>query len=147
MDVSTTRFGLISVPEDSIYSFPSGILGFPEQKQFAIISENDGPLKWMQSLSSPDLAFVVCDPLTFKPDYQVKLQKSELSEIKLSEVSKAVVLVILVVRDDPQEITANLVGPLVFNTENQLAKQSILTEDGLSTKHKLIDNQVAANAS
>lgn len=147
MEVSTSRFGLINIPEDSIYSFPSGILGFPDQKSFAIISENDGPLKWMQSLATPDLAFVVCDPLTFKPDYQVKLQKSELVEINLSEVSKAVVLVILVVRDDPQEITANLLGPLVFNTENQLAKQSILSEEGLSTKHKLLSDQVPANAS
>jgi len=147
MKVHTTRFGNINVPEDSIYVFPSGLLGFPNETQFAIISENDGPLKWLQSITVPELAFVVCDPLTFKPDYQVKAPKTELGEIDIEDVNAAVVLVILVVRENPAEITANLLGPLVFNSENRKAKQLVLSDAELSTKYKILAGNYAANAS
>ncbi len=147
MEVITSRFGEINIPEDSIYSFPSGLLGFSAETSFAIISENDSPLKWMQSLQQPDLAFVVCDPLTFKPDYQVKVPKSELVEIDLEDVNKAVVLVILVVRENPEEITANLLGPLIFNSENRKAKQMVLADPDLTTRYRIMSSKVAANAS
>jgi flagellar assembly factor FliW len=147
MKVHTSRFGEINVPEDSIYVFPAGLLGFPNETQFAIISENDGPLKWLQSISIPELAFVVCDPLTFKSDYLVKAPKSELNEIDVDDVKSAVVLVILVVRENPADITANLLGPLIFNSENRKAKQLVLSDSEFSTKHKILSGNYAATAS
>ena len=147
MEVYTSRFGDINVPEDSLYVFPSGLLGFTSETQFAIISENDGPLKWMQSLSNPELAFVVCDPLVFKSDYQVKVPKSELMEIGVDDVSKAVILVILVIREKPEDITANLLGPLVFNSMNRKAKQLVLSDSELSTKYLILSGNLVANAS
>lgn len=147
MEVYTSRFGDINVPEDSLYVFPAGLLGFPNETKFAIISENDGPLKWMQSVTAPDLAFIVCDPLTFKSDYLVRAPKSELSEIDVEDVSKAVVLVILVIRENPTDITANLLGPLIFNSENRKAKQLVLSDADLSTKYRILTGKLAANAS
>ncbi len=147
MEVDTSRFGRIEVPEDSIYTFPSGLLGFPAHSKYAIISENDGPLKWMQSLDAPELAFVVCDPLTFKDDYLVQVPKSELADVGIADVSKAVVLVILVIRDNVEDITANLLGPLVFNTNNQMAKQLVLNDSNLSTKYRVLEGQIASSAS
>ncbi len=40
-------------------------------------------MKWLQSMESPDLAFVVTDPLIFKPDYQIRLYRADLEEIKV----------------------------------------------------------------
>lgn len=147
MQVYTSRFGEIEVPEDSLYVFPSGLLGFPTETKFAIISENDGPLKWLQSVTAPELAFVVCDPLTFKADYQVRVPKSELTEIEIDDVSNAVVLVILVLRENPDDITANLLGPLVFNSTNRKAKQLVLSDADLSTRYHILSGKLAANAS
>lgn len=148
MEVSTTRFGDINVPEDSIYTFPAGLLGFPLEKKFAIISENDSsPLKWLQSISEPELAFVVCDPISFKPDYRVKVSKTELVDIEIEDVNKSVVLVILVIRERAEDITANLLGPLVFNSENRKAKQLVLSDSEFTTKYKILSGKLASNAS
>lgn len=147
MEVSTTRFGDINIPEDSIYTFPAGLLGFPLEKKFAIISENNGPLKWMQSVTEPSLAFVVCDPLLFKADYRVKSPKSDLADIEVDDVNKAVVLVILVIRERAEDITANLLGPLVFNADNRKAKQLVLSDSDYTTKYKILTGKLAANAS
>lgn len=147
MEVSTTRFGDINIPEDSVYTFPAGLLGFPLEKKFAIISENNGPLKWMQSVTEPSLAFVVCDPLLFKADYRVKAPKSDLVDIEVDDVNKAVVLVILVIRERAEDITANLLGPLVFNADNRKAKQLVLSDSEYTTKYKILTGKLAANAS
>ena len=147
MEVSTTRFNDIYIPDDSIYTFPAGLLGFPSEKQFAIISENNGPLKWMQSITEPSLAFVVCDPLLFKADYRVRAPLGELNEIEIEDVNKAVVLVILVIRENPEDITANLLGPLVFNSVNRQAKQLVLSDSDYSTKYRILTGKLAANAS
>ena len=147
MEVNTSRFGVINVPEDSFYIFPAGLLGFPLEKKFAIISENNGPLKWLQSISEPELAFVVCDPLLFKSDYRVKVAKAELVDIEVEDVNKAVVLVILVIRERPEDITANLLGPLVFNSDNRKAKQLVLSDSDYTTKYKILTGKLAANAS
>lgn len=147
MKVYTSRFGNINVPEDSLYVFPSGLLGFPSENKFAIISENDGPFKWMQSITKPELAFVVCDPLLFKADYLVKVPKSELLDIDVEDVNKAVILVILVIRENPEDITANLLGPLVFNSANRKAKQMVLSDSDFTTKYKILSGRLAANAS
>jgi flagellar assembly factor FliW len=48
-----------------------------------------------------------------------------------------VVLVILTVAKPPAEITANLQGPLIFNSHARLAKQIVLVDSGYTTKHQL----------
>ena len=72
MKVYTTRFGEIEIADETIIAFPNGILGFPEQTNYALINTDDNsPLKWLQSLDDPALAFVVTNPNLFKPDYMI----------------------------------------------------------------------------
>ena len=138
MKVGTTRFGEVEVPEGEVYCFPDGLLGFGAVKIYFILQNpKGGPFCWLQAVDPGSLAFVVADPRMFLPDYQVKVRKEDLASIDMENVADGFVMVILTVPKDPVNITANLVGPLVFNPKKRLGKQLVLSDPGLSTRHRI----------
>ena len=62
--IETSRFGSLEVPEDRVIRFPVGLLGFPRLNRYILIDYKDTPLKWLQSVEDPDVAFIVTDPKT-----------------------------------------------------------------------------------
>jgi flagellar assembly factor FliW len=136
--IRTTRFGDLEVPESEMFAFPEGILGFAEVRSYVLLENpKGGPFKWLQAADVPSLAFVVADPALFFPDYKVRVRPEDLAPIQLVDVATGLVLVILTVPRDPQEITANLQGPLILNRGAKLARQLVLSEPDLSTRHKI----------
>ena len=114
MIIHTTRFGDIDCPEDKILKIPSGIIGFPASTRYLILDhDRDVPFKWMQSLDQGELAFVIMDPVWFKPDYRVTIAVDEIGE--LGRVNE----------DD----LVNLRGPVVVNAGTRTAKQLILRDE------------------
>ena len=136
MLVKTSRFGEIEVEDSAVIEFPEGIVGFPEIRGFVIFDGPEGtPFKWLQSTERPELAFVICDPLLFKTDYKVSVAKEELTVLELAGIDDAVVCVILSIPADPWKMTANLMGPVIFNAEKRLGKQLVLSGPEHTTKH------------
>ncbi len=147
MKIMTKRFGEIEIDPKTKITFPSGLLGFSGYKDFVLIDANKkSPLKWLQSMDSPDLAFVVTDPLIFKPDYQIRLYRSDLEEIKVSDPTRVAQLVIVTVPKDPAKMTANMKGPLLINTENNLGKQVVLDHPDYDLKYRLLSDDAVAKA-
>ncbi|MBK9305808.1 MAG: flagellar assembly protein FliW [Nitrospira sp.] len=138
MNCTSTRFGSFEVPDESVVTFPSGLLGFPEQQRYVILDhDTEAPFKWLQSIEEPDLAFVLMDPATFHPDYHVEVSADALMEIKGGEREDLTLVVILTIpSDDPGRITANLRGPLLMSHTSKLGKQLVLSED-FPTRHPL----------
>ncbi|MBZ0255347.1 flagellar assembly protein FliW, partial [bacterium] len=94
----TTRFGSIEIPESDILTLPEGLVGFNLYRRFTILKDPEQePFLWLQSLDEPDLAFVVVNPLLFFPGYDIKVKRSELSNIDLEDLSKAEVLTIVTI--------------------------------------------------
>ena len=138
MEVKTTRFGFIEVNEQRLLLFPMGVLGFPENKKFVLVQTNDeGNFFWLQSVDQEDLAFVVCDPLLFVPDYQVPVKPDEFSNISLENMDDSQVLII--VNKVGNTLTGNLQGPLVLNARNRQGLQLVLSEKKYSTRHPLMN--------
>ena len=100
-----------------------------------------GPLKWLQAVDDPALAFVCCDPALFLPGYRVEVRKEDLTEIALKGVSDGYVLVILVIGKNPAETTANLLGPVVLNVPGRMGKQLVLSESGHSARHPVLSRR------
>jgi len=139
VSVQTDRFGEIKVPAGEVLTFPEGLLGFADRKRFVIVQEASyEPFLWLQSADDPNLCFVVVDPTTFMEDYRVEIKPSEIESIELGSVDEAQVLVIVVVREDPEDITANLQGPLVVNPKKGLGKQVVLLTDRYHTRHYIL---------
>lgn len=137
MIIETSRFGQLEVDPDRLITFEDGILGFPSQRQYALIQTGEGSgFYWLQSVSTHDLAFVVCDPRLFVADYQVPVKLEELECIGLSEPENAQVFII--VNKVGDLLTGNLQGPLVVNVVNRSARQLVLSDKRHSTRHPLM---------
>lgn len=126
--VVTSRFGEIEVDRDRVITMTSPILGFPESHRFVLRPHGVGSaFMWFQSIENPVLAFVVVPASLIDKGYQPSISKSDQEELKLSSGDVPELLVILTfTRGEKLNITANLLGPLVLNAQERLAKQVLL---------------------
>lgn len=135
MKCTSTRFGSCEVADESILTFPVGLLGFPEQRRYVILDhDTEAPFKWLQSVEEPELAFVILDPATFHPDYHVDVPPNALAEIREEGKDLSVLVILTIPSDDPGRITANLRGPLLISHKTKLGKQLVLSEE-FPTRH------------
>jgi flagellar assembly factor FliW len=132
----------MELPEERIYTFPQGLIGFPQVRRFAMVDNpGGGPFQWLQAVDFPELAFVITDPLVFFPDYTVPLKVEVLQSIGMEDVKQAVVVVILVVPHNPRLITANLQGPIIINPAGRIARQLVLDVAEYSTRHFIFEQE------
>ncbi len=137
MIIQTSRFGQLDVDPDRLITFDDGVLGFPHQRRYALIQTGEGSgFYWLQSVDTPDLAFVVCDPRLFVADYHVPVKLEDLECIELSDPDYAQVFVI--VNKVGDLLTGNFQGPLVVNVTNRRARQLVLSDKRYSTRHPLM---------
>ncbi|HOL93481.1 MAG TPA: flagellar assembly protein FliW [bacterium] len=135
----SARFGEITLDVTELLLIPQGLLGFTPFHRYAILKDpEEAPFLWLQSVDAPDLAFVIVNPFLFFPGYEIQVKAHELGEIQLDDISKATVLTIVTIPENPMELTANLRGPLLINTEKRLGKQFVLIDERYKTKHFLL---------
>lgn len=137
MIIETSRFGGIDVDDRRFLNFPRGLVGFPDDKEYALIQTGENSaFYWMQAVNRPELAFVVCDPRMFIPDYRISFKSEDLSAIGTTDAQNTQVFVIVNKVDDT--LTANLQGPLVINSATRVGKQLVLSEKKYTTRHPLM---------
>jgi flagellar assembly factor FliW len=140
MKIKTSRFGQIEVKNKEIITFPEGLIGFEQMKRFTIVENKPGsPFKWLQSLDDGELAFIIIDPKVFMPGYAPCFLRSDLEALQLTAPQDALMYVTVVVPKNPQKMSANLLGPLVVNPVNALAKQIVLSEGQYTTSHYIVE--------
>ena len=84
VNIKTTRFGEVEIDENCAIHFPDGLLGFQEQKDYIILEHKpDSPFCWLQSWTSPDLAFVITNPFLVKNNYLEDLSPDENALFKI----------------------------------------------------------------
>jgi flagellar assembly factor FliW len=134
----SSRFGTLDIDEDSVLTFPSGLLGFPEIRRYVLLDhDTEAPFKWLQSLDDPAVAFVIIDPDLLLTDYHIGVSGDMLAELQGSEEDELSTAVILTIpSDDPGRMTANLRGPLLMNQRTKLCKQLVLSDE-FPTRHPL----------
>ncbi|MBU0995482.1 MAG: flagellar assembly protein FliW [Proteobacteria bacterium] len=142
MKIKTRRFGEIEINEQKIISMPSGgMLGFRAHKRYVLLDrEETRPFCWYQSVDDPDLAMIVIDPLLFQPDYSVDLQPA-IREMEWEDMDKSNLVLYAVVNisdDEPPDITANLIGPVVINTKTCEAIQMVISDSPYSHQEKVL---------
>ncbi len=139
MKVVSRRFGTYEIPEKKIITFPEGILGFEDEKKYVILEDGaDSPFKWLHAVDDPDLAFIIIDPRLFYPSYEIVLSKDDGEKLSLQNPEDAAVYVIVVIPEDPAQMTANLQAPLVINSQNRFGRQVVLSDNRYSLKHKIL---------
>lgn len=148
MKYQSTRFGELDVTDDAIFNFPGGLYGFEEETRFALLPFDpaiDSPLEWLQSLTTPELAFVVADPAPFMPAYEVALTADDRRDIGLGDDAAFNLRIIVTVPEDYRRMTGNFLAPLIIHPELNTGKQLVLIRPEYSTQHPLLPNAVRDN--
>jgi flagellar assembly factor FliW len=79
------------------------------------------------------------DPFTFFPNYEVLLSKEDLAVLKCEELGVLAVFAVVVIPENPENMTVNLRGPVVINTEAKIARQVVLTDERYSPHQPVIE--------
>lgn len=143
MNILTSRFGEIEIPEDLIIRMTKPVLGFEHLKKYVIIETDDfEPFKWFQSVDDPDVAFVIVNPLIFFPNYIIEVNPKEVEELKVSNQEDIITYAIITIPSDYTRMTANLQGPILINSKTNLSKQLVLVNSKYNIRHRVMDESV-----
>lgn len=137
--VYTSRFGEIEVDEKKIVHFKNGIPAFEDEHEFVILPyEDESPYYFMQSVKTPDLAFLLTIPFLFFNDYTFEIDESTVKELDIKNQDAVFFYSMITIPNGSiRYMTANLVAPIVLNADNMLAKQVVLEKSNYTTKHRL----------
>jgi flagellar assembly factor FliW len=135
MLLNTLRFGEVEVDEDKLVTFPAGVPGFEEYRQFVMLTpDEEMPFSFMQSTEDGDVSFIVVNPFVFFPDYDFELPVSVQNELSISREQDVMIVCIISISEN-DEFFLNLLAPIVLNSKEKLGKQVILHNSMYKTKH------------
>ena len=140
MKLNTRDLGPVEIDGSKVIRMPSGMPGFPEMKRFVVLErEETRPFLWYQCVDDPGLAFVIVDPHLFQPDYSVDLGTAmrDMSWRDDRGEDLAVYVIVNASEGVPENITANLIGPIVVNSGKKEATQLVITGSPYSHKQPI----------
>ena len=92
----------------------------------------------LQCQDLKEVSFLVTVPQLVCPSYSFETPPGARQLLGLSPAEEPAALCILVVRQDPLVITANLLGPLIYNPDTGLACQLVLADSTYSAQHPVV---------
>ena len=144
MKIQTRPYGEIEIDEKQRIVFPRGLFGFEELRNFALLDSTQQPFYWLQSLERVEVAFVLIDPLFFRPDYTPDVDPTEVEEIGASDPEDLLVFAIVTIPAAAARMTANLQGPVLLNRRTRVARQSISANPRWGVRHVVMEELAQA---
>lgn len=120
-----TRLGSQTIDPEKVITFPRGLIGFENQKEFTLIKvREDSPFLLLQSLNDSTLGLLVTDPYLFLDTYQFIISDAEQRLLQIQSVKElAVVVTVTIPHGNPELTTLNLTGPIFVNHEKRIGIQ------------------------
>jgi flagellar assembly factor FliW len=132
MDISTPRFGTLTVRNADILQLEQGLIGLRHCRRWVVLADaQNAALGWLQSIDSPEVALGVVSPRLFVPDYQLRVARKDLAPLELPSAQEAQVVVI--VSRHEEGLALNLRAPLVINVEKRRGRQ-VIAKDPLPVR-------------
>ncbi|MCP4650568.1 MAG: flagellar assembly protein FliW [PVC group bacterium] len=121
--------------------FPDGIIGFTDCKQYKLVSKKSKePFFWFQAVEREDISFIIIDPKEFKEDYTAALTESDKVALGVDSIDECNIFTIVLVPEDSDGISANLLAPLVINKKDSIGRQIVLQDAGYSVRHLIFED-------
>lgn len=143
MNIITRDFGEITIKLADIIFFPEGLYAFEDETEFVLLNGEDAsiPARWLQSVKTPELCFIVFDAYIVMPNYAPLYSDKELRILDCEDKSRLEYYLIAVIPNDFANTTVNLKSPIVFNKAKNKAKQIILDNVSYPIKYPLFQNE------
>jgi flagellar assembly factor FliW len=146
--IETVRFGTVRFQENEVIEFPAGLPGFEQEHRFLLIEAAESvPLKFLQSVATPQLSFV-CAPISLVcSSYDTSLPQADRETLALSgpnsTTTAALEWLAILCFARPEEPTANLLGPVVIRRDVGFGVQSIREDARYSARQPLFSGPSA----
>ncbi len=144
LEIDSKPYGKVKVPQDEMITFKDGILGFENLTKYYLLDRDEGPFYWLQSAEMTDVAFVIINPMYFKADYGIELAETDFADIELAttqDIEEKLLhyVIVTIPPEDPNTMTANLLGPIIINKEKRIGKQALSLNSQYTVRHNIID--------
>lgn len=139
MKLQTKYLGDVQIETSQIIHFHSGLPGFIEETEFALLDLPGNPVfQALQSTKTKDLAFIVTNPYHFYMDYEFTLDDPIVESLAIKSKRDVAVLTIVTLKSPFEASTINLKAPIIINSTRQQAKQYILNMADYPTKASIV---------
>lgn len=140
MIINSLRFGELEVPENKIITMVKPVLGFEHLTKFCLIELDEmRPFVCLQAIDDPATTFIVVNPAIFCPDYRIEVNPKEIADLQINKLEAVETYVVATIPSNPAEVSINLQGPILINTENRLGRQLVLVNSRYDVTHRLLD--------
>jgi len=138
MDVTTTRFGTISVQDDDLILFQRGLIGLEHCRSWMLLADGqNGSLGWLQNVDRGEVAVGIVSPHWIVPDYRLRVAGNELKGLPLEGLSDEDLVangvqdiqVVVIVSRQADGLSLNLKAPLVINVRTRQGCQVVSRDD------------------
>ncbi|MGL5955108.1 MAG: flagellar assembly protein FliW [Brevinema sp.] len=133
--VNTREYGEIEVSEHSKIVFQKPIFGFERLLEYYLIPlEEPENFSLLQSKDDKDISFILTQPRLFISDYVLDIDDADAELLAIENHEDIADYAIVTIPQNIEDITMNILGPIVINTKNNYAVQSISNCPHYSTK-------------
>lgn len=138
MKIKTKFHDEITINNIPLWTFPKGLPGFEDEKQFVLLPiEDNDSFQVLQSTSNEAIALIVSNPYTLVEEYSIELDESIIELLEIKKPEEVVVLAVMTLKEPFESSTLNLQAPLIFNSSNKVAKQMILNDEKYMLRHAI----------
>jgi flagellar assembly factor FliW len=137
MQLNSTRFGKIEIRDETIITFPEGLIGLGGTRYALVARDDKAVFYWLHSIDDPSLALPVTVPWPFFNDYEVKLSDDDAATLELDSPQDAEIFCVVRATDQLGDFTVNLRGPIVIHGDRRLGRQVINEVGGYGVREQL----------
>ncbi len=140
MQIETTRFGTLEVPDEEILEFPQGLYGFEALRRWCLLPyDESGRLFWLQAVDSSPAALVLTVPFFFVPDYEVEIPDPAAALLEATAPTDVEIFTTVTVAPEQEGLSLNLLGPVVVNLRSRRGLQVIQDPQRHRIRHLVKD--------
>jgi flagellar assembly factor FliW len=143
MIFESPRWGKIEVEDSRILCFQTGLAGFPDCERFVVMDhDRETPLKWLQCVDRPELAFLIVEPEQILASYSVDIPGPALQALgwtaDATDVRREDIAIFVILNASDGTLTANLRAPVLVHVERRQALQLILDDPSIPLRHAVV---------
>jgi flagellar assembly factor FliW len=136
--IDLPRFGEMTYAETDVIAFPWGLPGFPTSRRWLLLSLETQPgFVWLQSLDEVKTALPTIDPCLVFEDYDPKLPAYAFVALEVKDAADFTTLCVVVVTENAEEMTVNLMAPIIVNLRTRRARQVLLDNSSYSVREPI----------
>lgn len=138
MTIDLPRFGACTYSPSEVIEFPWGLPGFPTLHHWLPLNLDSQPsFVWLQSLDDVSVSLPAIDPWMVFENYDPKMPAYAFQSLDIKDAGEFATLCVVVVTPNAEQMTINLMAPVIINLRTRKARQIMLDNSTYSAREPM----------